>query len=421
MTNSIEKLSFVCACEERARSACTNLPFVKIHENNPYCALHYPGRDKFPEFLEIIKAKISVGDYDFQGAWFPTRVSFVNYSFKKDASFRLAVFNDEADFFGVTFEGEANFSMTTFAKVATFQHATFKKKANFVRTKFMGETIFLSTAFDSRALFNVAVFNEAADFSGASFNIEANFLGTTFRSHAKFFGALGDPVMFPEGLALSLSQTQTEKQGRISFHSISLRPHWFINADARAFDFINVSWIYRSISEDVASIKQHGTHKLLSIAYRQLAENAENTHRYEEASRFRYMAMDAQRQEKRKGFAIWKLHWWYWLASGYGERIGRALLSWIVILLVFGALYTRVGFNTSNLNVPEASFQARDKYGAPLSNSQALLYSFEVMILQKPEPRPLTQVARLLVGMETVLGPLQAALLALAIRRKFMR
>lgn len=43
------------------------------------------------------------------------------------------------------------------------------------------------------------------------------------------------------------------------------------------------------------------------------------------------------------------------------------------------------------------------------------------MTLQKPEPRPETTEAQTLVALETVLGPLQAALLALAIRRKFTR
>ncbi len=43
------------------------------------------------------------------------------------------------------------------------------------------------------------------------------------------------------------------------------------------------------------------------------------------------------------------------------------------------------------------------------------------MTLQKPEPQPETVEAKTLVAVETVLGPLQAALLALAIRRKFMR
>ncbi len=43
------------------------------------------------------------------------------------------------------------------------------------------------------------------------------------------------------------------------------------------------------------------------------------------------------------------------------------------------------------------------------------------MTLQKPEPRPKSSAARLAVIICAILGPLQGALLALAVRRKFMR
>ena len=43
------------------------------------------------------------------------------------------------------------------------------------------------------------------------------------------------------------------------------------------------------------------------------------------------------------------------------------------------------------------------------------------MSWQRPEPKPLTSMGQTLVTLETILGPLQAARLALAIRRKFMR
>lgn len=59
--------------------------------------------------------------------------------------------------------------------------------------------------------------------------------------------------------------------------------------------------------------------------------------------------------------------------------------------------------------------------GQPLEFSRALTYSLAVISLQKPEPKPLTGTAQTLVLLETILGPVQAALLALAIRRKFMR
>ena len=96
----------------------------------------------------------------------------------------------------------------------------------------------------------------------------------------------------------------------------------------------------------------------------------------------------------------------------------------IGVLLLCAALYTRVGFVRWEPRVSserEAAEARRDEAGAPLRWPRALTYSLGVMTLQKPEPRPATDAAQALVMLETILGPVQAALLALAIRRKFMR
>jgi hypothetical protein len=62
-----------------------------------------------------------------------------------------------------------------------------------------------------------------------------------------------------------------------------------------------------------------------------------------------------------------------------------------------------------------------DKEGRRLNPGEAFTYSFAVMALQKPEPKPLGPLTNSLVLFETVFAPVQLALLALAIRRKFMR
>ncbi len=63
----------------------------------------------------------------------------------------------------------------------------------------------------------------------------------------------------------------------------------------------------------------------------------------------------------------------------------------------------------------------REKAGARMTVPRAFSYSAGVMMLQKPEPGQAATVAQSLVLLETLLGPAQAALLLLAIRRKFMR
>ncbi|HSE21377.1 MAG TPA: hypothetical protein VLB68_06945, partial [Pyrinomonadaceae bacterium] len=165
-------------------------------------------------------------------------------------------------------------------------------------------------------------------------------------------------------------------------------------------------------------------HRLLAIASRRLAANAEDNNRYREASHFRRMAMDAERLETWGGFDFRRLNWWYWLASGYGERPFQALLVLMGILILFGLLYTQVGFSRWEPRLAseaDVATSRKDEVGAPLKFSRALTYSAAVMTLQRPEPKPATTAAQTLVLLETILGPVQAALLALAIRRKFMR
>jgi hypothetical protein len=112
-----------------------------------------------------------------------------------------------------------------------------------------------------------------------------------------------------------------------------------------------------------------------------------------------------------------------------GERIRNALGVLAAVWIVFVLLYTRVGFaqqppkasNEGASSATGASMTLEDTTGQPLEFTRALTYSLAVMSLQRPEPRPLTNWAQTLVTLETILGPVQAPLLALAIRRKFMR
>src|ERR1043166_1348763 len=474
---------FLCDCERWMRSVCEGLPFYKKHEGKRYCVLHYPGKDKVSAFDEALKRKLDAQDFDFRGVWFPDKVNFSKFTFTTPANFNSATFSAEANFYSATFSAtarfnsatlsaeanffsamfsavadftsatfsaeanfysatfsaEARFTSATFSAEARFTSATFSAEANFFSAMFSAVADFTSATFSAKARFNYATFSAVADFFSAMFSAVAYFTSATFSAKARFFSVtFKDYVRFAGGKkeigflddsSLNLQFAKIEKPDRLSFHTISLRPHWFVNVDARKFEFINVDWSWRdtSIKQEIKSIGEEDVlsrHRLLAIACRNLAVNAEENHRYEEASRFRYMAMEARRLERWRGVAFWTLGWWYWLASGYGERVWRAFVVLIGVWLVAAALYTRVGFARWEPRVSteqEAAEARRDEVGEPLRVPRALTYSLGVMTLQKPEPRPATNAAQTLVMLETILGPVQAALLALAIRRKFMR
>ena len=408
--------TFACACTEWMRSACHGEGFYKEHEGKRYCVLHYPGREKEDDFEQALQRKLDDNDFDFQEIWFPYYLHFPNFTFSNNANFSFAYFNDIADFEGVEFKGRASFFCAHFDSDVDFSDVVFHAPVNFQRTKFIKK--------DSYVGFDATTFKDGISFGENEFS---------------------DQVL------MSFDAAIFEKPERATFHTVRLRAHWFINVDSRKFTFINVDWDSLNkrdvILREIKALKSSGYEKLsplLEITFRQLAVNAEENNRYEEAANFRYMAMDLRRLlrlhdvkglKRGRKLDLFRLSWWYWLLSGYGERVTKAFCALITIWLLFGFIYwlgnttwwqpkqsTRPVTESSEREKLPAVTERQQTFGAmPLTLTEALIYSAGVMSLQKPEPYAANKRAKAFVLTETILGPLQAALLALAIRRKFMR
>jgi len=229
---------------------------------------------------------------------------------------------------------------------------------------------------------------------------------------------------------VSFWSAEIEKPERLSFTDCKLRPEWFLGSDPSKFQFLNITWEPRTIQQGAKFVREQdrpdSPYALLALVYRRLATNAEENQRFEDASRFRYAAHNASRLGEWHGFAFWKLNWWYWVLSGYGERVLRAATILALIWIVFALLYTMSGVGFARWDPrPSSKEQSEilkpDKHGASLKFARALTYSLEVMAFQKPTPTPASTAARVLVPIEGILGALQAALLALAVRRKISR
>jgi hypothetical protein len=461
LPTSESESEFVCDCEEWMRSACSVEPFDQEHEGNQYCVLHFPGNEKKVDFKKALERKIANKDFNFLGVWFPDQVDFFDFDFNDTANFSFATFTADVHFRGSTFRAGVAFSSASFSAAANFSKVSFNSLAAFNGAAFNSEVRFSYATFADEAHFSFTKFNAEATFFEVTFGGKVYFLDSKFSARANFFGAIfkagtefayaifsgsvdlrkvtfADYVRFegnknwqPLCASLDLQLSTAANPDRLSFHTLILRPHWFVNVDCHEFVFTNIQW-HGSVNRELRDMKPafpgrgFGAlpQRLLAIACRNLAVNAEDHHRYEEASMFRYMAMDARRSESFLGFAPWRLSWWYWLASGYGERVWQAFFVLLGILLLSALLYNQVGFARWEPKVASESdviVAKRDDVGAPLKFSRALTYSAGVMTFQKPERRPATTAAQTIVLLETILGPVQAALLALAIRRKFMR
>lgn len=394
----------------------------------------------------------------FGGARFENSCSFLSAEFVETAEFKYTEFK-HVNFELVRFTGHANFDSAQFSEAADFRDATFGQvgffcnaqfhlNADFRHARFNWSTDFSDAVFRANAYFQWASFKEkpdsdagarsntdaatSGDVSGAAGETaEVSFAGARFKDGVTF--EMND---FGEEVRLSFAAAIFEKIERVTFHTVRLRPHWFVNVDPRKFNFINVDWGFldrpKAVHKEIKSLENQriGPTRLLEVTFRQLAVNAEENNRYEEAANFRYMAMEIKRLNRWRKIDWLRLSWWYWLLSGYGERVQRAVGVLTLIWVLFAIIYwsgNATWWEPQQIEIDKIALVSKSReeqpsaLAKPLTFSEALIYSIGVMALQKPRPLPANKRAKAFVLIETVLGPLQAALLALAIRRKFMR
>jgi uncharacterized protein YjbI with pentapeptide repeats len=296
-----------CGVHEEARRGCAGLPTYHRVDGTPYCVLHAPRPDKMAAFQRALSEKLERRDWNFAAVWFPADQSFYKVEFGV-ADFSFATFNGNARFSSASF-GRVEFGRTVFKANAFFGwEVSFRSDATFFETVFEGEADFGSahfkgayfhgTRFARHASFHSAVFDEMAafsatfegdvDFSLARFARRGTFRDSRFAGGVRFFGNDAYPVFLPESV-MSFADTRFAKPELVSFENVTLRPHWFVGADAKAIVFTNVEWrgtLVDEINGARAALAQ-APHRVVEQACNRLAVNAENNQRYDEASRFR--------------------------------------------------------------------------------------------------------------------------------------
>lgn len=418
----------------------------------------------------------SFREAQFSGEW--TDFRGAQFRSSKETSFGGAQFGGEGtDFRGAQFNGErtdfveAQFSSSWWTD---FGGAQFRSSewTSFYRAKFRssGWTSFGGAHFTSKdtAFEEVSFTGEEVLFHRATFQEKVAFLGTK------------ENDAFSSCSLVKFEHCRIDKPELLTFNTVTLRPSWFINTDVRMVDFTDVKW-YRlpdepktlehslqslegrvkgaieafkrsnkaeedskllqesevesavstegprlaqawqqltttALDDEIKELRKRevsSPYTLLSQACQRLAANAEENRNHGHASGFNYWAMDAKRREKRaSAFAPWRLLWWYWALSGYGERTWRSAIWLVGFLVGFAILYLLVGHVQG---LPSALSHVQ-------SFPDAVAYSLGVMSRQADKlPSDASTLLRYLVFIEGILGPLQVALFALALRRRFMR
>jgi len=226
------------------RSACQGLPFYKEHEGKE-CVLHYPGGEKSADFKTALRNKLDNKDFNFDGVWFPDEISFAGFNFSA-----------EARFFFATFSASVTFSRATFNATAHFSHVIFKATVRFFAATFNADAHFGLATFSAAADFSFATFSRGAIFTHTTFTAEVDFGNAIFQDYVRFAGSEKGTSFNQANPSLNLQFARMEKPDRISFHTLTLHPHWFTNLDSRKFDFTNVNWSWRSVEAEVHSLNE---------------------------------------------------------------------------------------------------------------------------------------------------------------------
>lgn len=406
--------------EKIRQNVCVNeddYPFLELNGKH-YCLFHYPGDKDCLKFEEIFRKKLD---------WVEQEVARIRKipeeKQREDKSnlaynFQYVYFPSIVDLIKRNFEVKVDFWSATFTQDVYLREAIFNEDVLFNWAKFLetSKILCLRTRFYKKVDFQYAVVGNRLTFKGGKG--EEVFLNNTKKN---------------QNSVLILQDAQFEKPERVSFYRVRLYPNWFVNIDLRKMIFTDVIWENldrrfdnQNIINEFENCKNGGIfnpERLLETACRQLAINAEENSRYEEASKFRQMANETKRFEEVWWKQIKSLHWWYWLSSFYGESWKQALSILVGVLLFFSIIYMLIPFQVCPVDKPlSLSIQQNLCEIRSLGFGEAVLHSLATATFQNIEyQKPVTIIGEILRILEKIFAPLQAALLALAIRRKFMR
>jgi uncharacterized protein YjbI with pentapeptide repeats len=379
---------------------------------------HFGG---YANFMKVTFAE--AGSVIFQDATFDSHVNFENGQFGAKVSFLNATFIRPAWFSGARFDKEIHCMGAIFRQEARFLHTKFCKGVDFSRAKFEAEAQFTGAEFTLNPIFHYVSFGGRTSFAGIVVNDTISFVEADFQDKVLFAGTEKNRIFGPRS-TVSFRDVRVERPELILFDTVMLRLHWFVGLDVSRLNFTNVRWHglfdspEGSLQDEIDALPpryKESRHELLAKTCRELYANYEGRREYRVAGEFHYWSMEALRKESWKRLGL--IGSLYWALSGYSERPKRAF--WILVTLCFvpAALYF--------LLIPSSPFlvtSASDLYESITYASRAVAYSISALV--RLNPRPQTEELdwfQFVVIVEGILGPLQIALLALAIRRKVMR
>ncbi len=111
--------------------------------------------------------------------------------------------------------------------------------------------------------------------------MKLSFAGSRFENGVTF-----EMNAFDDNALVTFAAAAFENPERVIFHTVRLRPHWFVNTDPRRFSFISADWGHldnkNATRLEIHDLDKHElgySSRILEVTLRQLAVNAEENNR----------------------------------------------------------------------------------------------------------------------------------------------
>lgn len=311
----------------------------------------------------------------------------------------------ETEFFDTIFSGKVDFSFTAFAGLARFSGAIFSEDVDFSLALFNEDAAFSRVTFNRKSKFNAAHL-VYPHFGGATFNEDANFVNASFSGNPKFEHVrFGSDVLF-EGVSADNPGNFADVHFRENTVFVGLWNHF-------------LRWLPRVIvfAVSIGKLKVSGLPKWPVTNF-----SGFNTNIVIDASSNPYLKRyidDEQWIESWKNRGWWrKVLFVLWeLTSHCGRSFGLWLFWALAIATAFARIYDSLGNKHIAFNVEKFLEQ-----GVNPDFWSYLYYSIVTFTtLGFGDIVPLSNLGRLVVGIEVFLGYLMLGGLISIFANKFAR
>jgi uncharacterized protein YjbI with pentapeptide repeats len=336
-------------------------------------------------------------------------------------------FHDEFRISECDIKGDADFYGTTFEKNAEIVEATFHEDAIFAGTTFKGDAKFHGAEFYKKGIFDSTTFEKKIFLVGVASRFEKDDDGR--RLYERGRGKIVDPEAevylrncdFLPGSKLVVDRTVLKKFSFANTRGLE---------DFRIADFKGGVWKKpeekRKVVYDEVLARRGGeddpTYEDAADVYRRLRLNYETRLAYEAASDFHIGQMEMLLENPATSKLKKSFLWWYKWVSNFGESVGRPLIWFAGLWLLFAVVWFFSGFpyNGGSVNFDLTwpwLISANLEMAKDIEHS--LLYSFKTF-LTLPDLKG-GVVSQTIGAVQRLAGVSVITLFILALRRAFRR